>query len=64
MDLFYAHIGGMDTFARDLVVAHQIMQDKALSKFIDERYSGFSTGIGAQIMSGKAGLENAEKWVL
>jgi xylose isomerase len=64
MDLFYAHIGGMDAFARGLVVAHQIMQDKALSKFIDERYSSFNTGIGAQIMSGKAGLEDAEKWVL
>jgi xylose isomerase len=64
MDLFYAHIGGMDAFACGLVVAHQIMQDKALSKFIDERYSSFNTGIGAQIMSGKAGLEDAEKWVL
>ena len=40
------------------------MQDKALSKFIDERYSSFNAGIGAQIMSGKAGLEDAEKWVL
>ena len=40
------------------------MQDKALSKFIDERYSSFNSGIGAQIMSGKAGLEDAEKWVL
>jgi xylose isomerase len=64
MDLFYAHIGGMDAFACGLVIAHQIMQDKALSKFIDERYSSFNTGIGAQIMSGKAGLEDAEKWVL
>jgi len=64
MDLFYAHIGGMDAFACGLVVAHQIMQDKALSKFIDERYSSFNSGIGAQMMSGKAGLEDAEKWVL
>ncbi len=64
MDLFYAHIGGMDAFARGLIVAHEIMQDKALSKFIDERYSSFNTGIGAQIMSGKAGLEDAEKWIL
>jgi xylose isomerase len=54
----------MDAFACGLVIAHQIMQDKALSKFIDERYSSFNTGIGAQIMSGKAGLEDAEKWVL
>ena len=64
MDLFYAHIGGMDAFARGLVVAHQIIKDKALSKFVDERYSSFNSGIGAQIMSGKAGLEDADKWVL
>jgi xylose isomerase len=63
-DLFYAHIGGMDAFARGLVVAHQIIQDKALSNFVDERYSSFNSGIGAQIMSGKAGLEDADKWVL
>ena len=63
-DLVYAHIGGMDAFARGLIVAHQIIQDKALSNFIDERYSSFHSGIGAQIMSGKAGLEDADKWVL
>jgi xylose isomerase len=64
MDLFYAHIGGMDAFACGLIIANQIIQDKALSKYIDERYSSFHSGIGAQIMSGKAGLEDAEKWVL
>jgi len=64
MDLFYAHIGGMDAFARGLMIAHQIIQDKALSNIIDERYNSFQSGIGAQIMEGKAGLEDAEKWVL
>jgi xylose isomerase len=64
MDLFYAHIGGMDAFACGLIIANQIIQDNALSKYIDERYSSFHSGIGAQIMSGKAGLEDAEKWVL
>jgi xylose isomerase len=64
MDLFYAHIGGMDAFARGLMIAHQIILDKAFSNFIDERYNSFQSGIGAQIMEGKAGLEDAEKWVL
>jgi xylose isomerase len=64
MDLFYAHIGGMDAFAQGLMVAHRLIQDKALSNFVAERYSSFQSGIGAQIMSGKAGLEDAEKWVL
>ncbi|MBN2424082.1 MAG: xylose isomerase [Calditrichaceae bacterium] len=64
VDLFYAHIGGMDTFARGLMIAHKMIKDKALSSFIEERYSSFKSGIGADIMSGKVGLEEVEKWVL
>jgi xylose isomerase len=63
-DLFYAHIGGMDAFTKGLLIANKIIEDKVLSKFIDERYSSHKTGIGAQIMSGKVGLEEVEKWVL
>ena len=54
----------MDTFARGLLIAHQIIEDKALSSFIEKRYSSFSSGIGAKMMSGKAGLLDAEKWIL
>jgi xylose isomerase len=64
MDLFYAHIGGMDTFARGLLSANQIIQDKALSSFLEERYSSFNTGIGARIMSGQVGLDELNKWIL
>jgi len=64
IDLFHAHIGGMDTFARGLLIAHNIIKDNALSKFVDERYSSFSSGIGAEIMSGNVGLEELEKWIL
>ena len=63
-DLFHAHIGGMDTFAKGLLIAHQIIEDKVLSNFVEERYSSHKSGIGAQIMSGKVGLEEVEKWVL
>jgi xylose isomerase len=63
-DLFYAHIGGMDAFAKSLLIAHQIIEDKVLSDFIEERYNSHNSGIGAQIMSGKVGLEEVEKWVL
>ena len=63
-DLFYAHIGGMDAFAKSLLIAHKIIEDKVLSNFIEERYSSHKSGIGAQIMSGKVGLEEVEKWVL
>ena len=63
-DLFYAHIGGMDAFAKSLLIAHQIIEDKVLSNFIEERYNSHNSGIGVQIMSGKVGLEEVEKWVL
>jgi xylose isomerase len=63
-DLFYAHIGGMDTFARGLLIAQKIIDDKVLSNFLKQRYSSYSSGIGAKIMSGKVGLEEVEKWAL
>jgi len=63
-DLFHAHIGGMDAFAKGLLIADKIIKDKVLSGFIDERYSSHNSGIGKQIMSGKVGLEEIENWVL
>ena len=54
----------MDTFAKSLLIAHKIIEDKVLSNFIEERYGSHKSGIGAQIMSGKVGLEDVEKWVL
>jgi xylose isomerase len=63
-DLFHAHIGGMDAFAKGLLIADKIIKDKALSSFVDERYSSHNSGIGKQIMSGKIGLEEIENWVL
>ena len=63
-DLFYAHIGGMDAFAKGLLIANKIIEDKALSGFIDERYSSHNSGIGKQIMAGEVGLEEIEQWIL
>lgn len=63
-DLFYAHIGGMDAFARGLLTAHKIIEEKVLSNLINERYSSFNSGIGAEIISGKTNLEELEKWIL
>ncbi len=62
-DLFYAHIGGMDAFAKGLLIAHQMIEDRALSGFIEKRYSSHISGIGAQIMAGKAGLKELDEWV-
>jgi xylose isomerase len=63
-DLFYAHIGGMDAFARGLLIAHKIIEDGVIADFIEKRYGSYGSGIGAKIMSGKVGLQDLEKWVM
>ena len=63
-DLFHAHIGGMDAFARRLLIAHELIKDKVFSKFIDERYGSFRSGIGSKIMSGKVGFVELEQWIM
>jgi xylose isomerase len=63
-DLFYAHIGGMDAFAKGLLIAQKIIDDKVLSNFVEERYSSHNSGIGKQILAGEVGLEEIEQWIL
>ncbi|HOC89966.1 MAG TPA: xylose isomerase, partial [bacterium] len=64
VDLFHAHIGGMDAFARGLLIAHKIIEEKAFSSFIDERYASYRSGIGAKIMAGQVGFAELEKYIL
>jgi xylose isomerase len=64
IDLFYAHISGMDTFARGLVAAHQIIEDGILDNFIEERYASYSEGLGKRIMSGQETFDSLEQYVL
>jgi len=64
VDLFYAHIAGMDAFAKGLKIAHAIIQDGVLDKFVTDRYSSFNSGIGLDIVSGKADFESLEKYAL
>jgi xylose isomerase len=63
-DLIYAHIGGMDAFARGLLIANRIIEDKALSSVVEERYKSFNSEIGNRIMSGRVGLADLEKWII
>jgi xylose isomerase len=53
----------MDTFARGLLIAQKIIDDKVLSNFIEERYGSFNSGIGAKIMAGKIGMKELEQWI-
>lgn len=63
-DLFHAHIGGMDAFARGLKIAHAIIADGRLDEFKKARYSSFDSGIGAKIESGEVGFEELEAYTL
>ena len=64
IDLFYAHIGGMDAFARGLKIAAAIRADGALDKIVKERYSSWDSGVGAEIESGKASFASLERYML
>jgi xylose isomerase len=64
IDLFYAHIGGMDAFARGLKIAAAIRKDGRLSEFIKKRYSSWDSGVGKEIESGKSSFEALEKYML
>jgi xylose isomerase len=55
-DIFYAHIGGMDAFARALVTADNIMQKSQYNAFRKQRYASFDSGPGAHFEAGKLNL--------
>lgn len=57
IDLFYGHIGGMDTFARSLLIADDLLRNSPLEKMRKERYSTFDGGKGAEFETGKLSLE-------
>ncbi len=56
-DIFYAHIGGMDTFARALLVANAILNDGEYLKLRKERYASFDSAKGKQFAQGKVTLD-------
>jgi len=51
-DLFHAHIGGMDTLARSLLVAHEMRADGALEDLRAQRYAGWDGELGTEILGG------------
>jgi xylose isomerase len=56
-DLFHAHIGGVDTFARALVTADQILRESDYKQFRKNRYASFDNGEGKAFEEGKLDLE-------
>jgi xylose isomerase len=55
-DLFHAHIGGADTFARGLLVADKVLNDPAFSSIVNGRYASFDSGQGSAFEQGKLSL--------
>lgn len=64
IDLFHAHIGGMDAFARGAKIAAQIRKDGVLKDFVAKRYASFDEGIGQKIEDGSATFTELEAYML
>lgn len=56
-DMFIAHIGGMDTFSRGLVIADKINSDPRMQELRHGRYASFDDGDGKRFENGELGLE-------
>jgi xylose isomerase len=59
-DLFYAHIGGLDTIAQALLVAADLVERGELAASKDARYAGWESELGKSILSGKLSLVDLE----
>lgn len=63
-DLFYAHICGMDSFARALIIADNVLQKSEYKKFRTERYNSFDSGKGKEFEQGKLTLEDLRMFAI
>jgi xylose isomerase len=63
-DLFHAHIGGMDTFARALITADTILQKSEYKKIREERYASYFSGKGKAFKEGKLSLEDLRAYAI
>jgi xylose isomerase len=63
-DLFYAHIGGMDIFARALLTADAILQQSEYKKIRKERYASYDSGKGREFEQGKLSLEDLRDYAV
>jgi xylose isomerase len=64
VDLFHAHIGGMDAFAYGLKLAAKIRAEGALKDIVKQRYASWDSGVGAEVEKGTANFETLEKYML
>lgn len=63
-DLFLAHIGGMDAFARGLLVADAVLNTSSYKKIRQERYASYDAGKGKEFEEGKLSLEDLRAFAI
>lgn len=63
-DIFYAHISGMDTFARALLAAHAVLENTEYRSLLQKRYASFDSEAGKQFEAGKLKLKDLRKIAL
>jgi len=64
VDLFHAHVGGMDAFARGAKVAHAIIADGRLAAFVKDRYKSWDGELGRRIEGGQATFADMEAYIM
>ncbi|MFO0956167.1 MAG: xylose isomerase [Isosphaeraceae bacterium] len=64
IDLFHAHIGGMDAFARGLKIAQAILEDGRLDAFVKQRYASWDGDLGKKVEAGKSSFRDLEAYIL
>jgi len=63
-DIFLAHIGGMDAFARSVIIAENVLSKSAYRKFRKDRYASFDKGKGKEFEDGKLALEDLRNYAI
>jgi xylose isomerase len=63
-DMFHGHIGGMDVSARALLIAEKMILDGQVDRFVQERYAGWQTKFGQDILQGHFPLDTLANHVL
>ncbi|MBQ4152750.1 MAG: xylose isomerase [Oscillospiraceae bacterium] len=64
LDIVYAYILGMDSYALGLKKAAKLIEDGRLDQMVEARYASWNSGIGADIIAGKVGLEEVAEYAM
>ncbi len=64
VDLIHGHIGGIDTLAKSLLIAAEMIEEETLIKIVSERYAGWNASLGQSILKGEISLDQLRNKVL